>query len=92
MTDTFKSNLGVKQGCILSPLLFNIFLSDLPKLLDNDIKSTYPTLEHPRSLFWADDIILFSETDEGLRKMLKTMEQYCELNELTLNTTKKQSA
>ena len=78
----------MKQGCILSPLLFNIFLSDLPNLLDADIQSENPTLDHPSSLFWADDIVLFSESEEGLRKMLKTMERYCEKNELTLNTDK----
>ena len=33
ITNTFVVNQGVKQGCILSTLLFNIFLSDLqPKL------------------------------------------------------------
>ncbi len=81
-------NLGVKQGCILSPILFNIFLADLPQLLGNDIQSTKPTLHHPSCLFWADDIVLFSESEEGMHKMLKTLEKYCKENELTLNTDK----
>ena len=88
LTDNIKVNLGVKQGCILSPLLFNIFLADLPNLLDQDIQNTNPTLKHPSSVFWADDIVLFSESVEGLQKMLKTMETYCNENELTLNTDK----
>ena len=52
------------------------------------MKSTNQTLNHSSSLFWADDIVLLSESEEGLRKMLKTMEKYCEENELTLNTDK----
>ena len=88
VTDAFDVNLGVKQGCILSPLLFNIFLADLPQILDNDIKSTNPTFQHPSCIFWADDIVLFSQNEEGLSKMLKTIEKYCNENELTLNTDK----
>ena len=80
--------MGVKQGCKLSPLLFNIFLSDLPQLFDEDIKSTNPILDHLSSLFWADDIVLISETEDGMHRMLKTLEKYCEKNELTLNTDK----
>ena len=86
MTDSMQVNMDVKQGCILSPLLFKIFLADLPQTLDNDIQSLKPNLEHPSSIFWADDIVLFSESEEGLQKMLKTMEKYCEENDLFLKT------
>lgn len=88
ITDYFEVNLGVKQGCILSPLLFNIYLADLPKILDNDPQSINKTFPYPSTILWADDIAMFSESEEGLAKMLKTLEKYCDENELTLNTDK----
>ena len=87
ITDYFEANLGVKQGCRLSPLLFNIYLSDLPETLD-DPQHSNKTFPYPNAIFWADDIAMFSESEKGLTKMLKTLEKYCDTNELTLNTDK----
>ncbi len=35
LTYNFNAPVGVKQGCILSPFFFNVFLGDLPSIFDN---------------------------------------------------------
>ena len=43
--------------------------------------------DHPSFLLWADDDKTFSD-NEGLKKMLQSMEKYCKENALILNTEK----
>ena len=84
----FGINLGVRQGCVLSPLLFNIFLCDLAKNLQG--LENAPTLDtlSINSLFWADDLVMFSRDEEGLQNMLSILEEYCRDNHLLVNTKK----
>ena len=90
ITDSFHSNQGVKQGCILSPLLFNIFLSDLQRLVE--ISENKPALisqsEPLGCLIWADDLLLISQTETGLNGMLRELNQYAMENGLTINMKK----
>ena len=90
ITETFAINQWVKQGCILSPLLFNIFISDLSKSLDEGESAPlkiddYKTLN---SLIWADDLLLFSETENGLKNILKNLENYTKVNLIRVNLDK----
>ena len=87
-SDFFALSIGVRQGCILSPLLFNLFLSDLAKKFD--ARGDRLVLEElsVNALFWADDLILLAETKEELDKLLKILEKYCQENHLMINTKK----
>ena len=87
----FTTNIGVRQGCVLSPLLFNIFLADLqPILQDCEDNVKIDGSVQVSCLLWADDILMFSKTKEGLQRKLDKLEKYCTDNKLTVNTDKTQ--
>jgi hypothetical protein len=72
MTEWFNVNSGLKQGCVLSPVLFNIFINSLVtdiKALDIgiDIES-----EKNCILLYADDIVLIAENENDLQ-----LPRYC---------------
>ena len=90
LSDIIYPNQGVKQGCILSPLLFNIFLSDLPKTL-NTMENYAPIIGNTTKLnciIWADDVIILSESEKGLNNMLERLATYTEENSMEINIEK----
>ena len=67
----FPSLVGLKQGCNLSPMLFNFFINDFAENLD-PILCDAPSLHNlgVNCLLYADDMVLISESKEGLQKSL----------------------
>ena len=90
ITEFFNINQGVKQGCILSPLLFNIFMSDLPSQLEQEqCKPIYLTNNSKCGcLIWADDLLILSESEEGLQNMLNSLNTFALNNGLKANLDK----
>ena len=90
ITPTFITNQGVKQGCILSPTLFNIFLADFQTLVETDACDPV-TLEESSPLgclIWADDILLMSKSKVGMDNMLSALKSFSNDNGMTLNIKK----
>lgn len=88
LTSKLNSKVGVKQGCILSPTLFSVYLNDLVNIFDatcdpvelDDIKLS--------CLLYADDIVLLSKTSSGLQSCLDKLNMYCNKWNLTVNHEK----
>ena len=88
-TDFFTQRRGVRQGCNLSPTLFNIYINELAVKLDQCTAPGLSLLDREvKSLFYADDLVLLSPTKQGLQQQLDIVEQYCQNWALAINIKK----
>jgi hypothetical protein len=88
MTDWFDVGVGLKQGCILSPVLFNIYLNDfLQEIKDMGVGVTVGE-EKIAILGYADDIVLMAESEQDLQDMLSRLELWCNSWEMKVNISK----
>jgi len=71
----FRISFGVRQGSVLAPFLFAVYLDDLAESCSTT-RATFIIL-------YADDILLISPSVCGLEKLLKICE--CELNFLDMS-------
>ena len=86
ISNPFETYLGTRQGCYLSPTIFNMYLNYLCQVLR--MRNCDPVKmgdKNLNSLMYADDIILFSNTKEGLQKSLNTCHQYFKTWKLQVN-------
>jgi hypothetical protein len=67
VTSSFRCQQGVKQGCLLSPLLFGLYLDALERCLDGRKCNALALTDlHVWLLFFADGFALMSKSKVGL--------------------------
>ena len=88
-TEDFWTKKGVRQGCLLSPALFNIYIANLEeKLKERNIGGIKIGNVRTWSLAYADDMALLAEGREAMIDMLETMRRFFRKRELILSTEK----
>ena len=78
------------QGCILSPLLFNLYINGLPYSFEDILSDPFvlPNGIKLSSLLYADDLIILSRSKAGLQNCLNAVAQYCRSWMLNINPRK----
>ena len=80
--DWFQIEKGVRQGCVLSPCLFNLYADYIMRNsgLDDSQAGIKIAGRNKRNLGYADDITLMRESTEELKSLLMRVKQESEKN------------
>ena len=87
----FPLKSGTRQGCPLSPLLFNIVLEDLATANrdEKEIKGIQIGKEEVKFSLFADDMILYTENPKDTtRKLPELINEYSKAAGYKINTKK----
>ena len=88
LSDSFDTSNGVKQGGVLSPLLFNVYLDELILLLREQGVGCHMNGMFVGAFCYADDVTLLAPTGMALNAMLDTCTRFADAHDLSFNSSK----
>lgn len=90
LSEFIDLTIGVLQGEVLSPILFALFIADLEDFLKSRGITGIELAGILRIILlaYADDIVFTALSIEEMNRILDLLKEYCESNDLTVNTEK----
>ena len=88
LSDSFQTTAGVRQGGVLSPLLFAIYIEEIIHVLKVQKKGCIVGRVYVGCFLYADDILLISQSLTCMQSMLNTCSKISEQLDLKFNVKK----
>ena len=88
LSTSFNVTNGVRQGGILSPYLFNVYMDGLSDNLNNVNYGCIAGNHTINHLMYADDLVLLCPSAVGLKKLLNICECYGDVHDIKFNSKK----
>ena len=82
----FSITNGVKQGAVLSAIIFCVYIDDLISQLRRNRTGCWVNGDYVGVIVYADDIVLLSPTLDGLQEMIHTCSTYAKNHNLSFST------
>ena len=87
-TRAIDSNLGLKQGCPLSPMLFNLYIDNIDDIFDDTCDPIAIQNEKINHFLYADDLVILSQSREGLQRGINKASEFAKSKHLTISVNK----
>ena len=91
LTEYFQCTVGTRQGCMLSPFLFTLYISELVDMMKNEgCQGVYVDEQNTNILMfmYADDIASGTDTVSRMQKILNVLSEYCKKWSLIVSIAK----
>ena len=88
LSQFFAAKNGVKQGGVVSPILFCVYIDDLLLELSDSGVGCYIGLNFCGAVAYADDIVLICPTPAAMRRLLKICDDFALLYDISFNANK----
>ena len=87
-SDSFEVITGLRQGCILSPLLFSLYINSFVDFFKEARVWVECSGQRIAALLYADDMMLFADYEEAMCRSLRMLQEWCEQWVVKVNVQK----
>ena len=95
MSEWFPVRVGLRQGCVMSPWLFNLFIDGVVREVNTRVLGRGLGLVDERDYVWelnqllfADDTVFVADSEEKLCQLVEEFGRVCERRKLRVNVGK----